>query len=576
MVKSSRLSRRLVRERERRQFALLARDSVRQILASATSSRDADPMQVAIWGTALALTAPFLVAVRKVIDYPFLLRAPLEHVERVVLADRLFFVLYGMLATALLVALLWDALSPTRHDHEIVGVLPVHPRTLAAARFAAAVGAGLAFALAVTAPSALIYSAASAAHPLVGAFPRVLAGHLIATVSASAFVLLSMLAIRAVFLVALGDAIAGRIAVALQILTFVLLVQVFFFLPGILPELLKDAQTGGAAFGGLPPMWFAALFLSLADGRTIAPGLVPSAFLALASSAILATAVSILPAAVIRRRDLERRADVSTGPVLPLVRSAMRLVVRTSDVRALYLFAVASLARSRRHAVHLGTFAGLAVAAALIGLATASIKGSLTVGQPHAALLALPLVAIFFAVVGLRSACAIPVDLEANWPLRLRQPTIWASLNATRLLLLTLGVLPPVASFAVASAWLWGVRTAGWIALWDLTAGLMLVELALASWNKVPFATTHEPAVESLRSKWPWVVVALYFYGFHFAIVQVWCLSSPGRPPVLEGVGLACVAAAALRTQRRLRHRTVTFEASPEQFETLGLSPAIE
>ena len=173
---------------------LLLRDSVRQILASATLAKDADPMQVAIWGTALALTAPFLVAVRKIIDYPFLLRAPAEYVERVVLADRLFFVLYLMLATALVVALLWDSLSPTRHDQEIVGVLPVHPRTLAAARFTAAVGVGLAFAIAVTAPSAFVYSAASAVHPLVGAFPRVLIGHLLATVSASAFVFLSMLA----------------------------------------------------------------------------------------------------------------------------------------------------------------------------------------------------------------------------------------------------------------------------------------------------------------------------------------------------------------------------------------------
>ena len=60
----------------------------------------------------------------------------------------------------------------------------------------------------------------------------------------------------------------------------------------------------------------------------------------------------------------------------------------------------------------------------------------------------------------------------------------------------------------------------------------------MSSWNKVPFATTHEPAVESLRSKWPWLVVALYFYGFHLAIVQVWCLAVARPPAVLEGVGL--------------------------------------
>ena len=200
-------------------------------------------MQVAIWGTALALTAPFLVAVRKIIDYPFLLRAPAEYVERVVLADRLFFVLYGMLATALVVALLWDSLSPTRHDHEIVGVLPVHPRTLAAARFTAAVGVGLAFALAVTAPSALLYSAASAAHPARGRSSRACwLGHLRG----------DGVGVRVRVPVDAGRSRAdprrrrrrrGRAASPWRCrsLTFVLLVQVFFFLPGILPELLKDA-----------------------------------------------------------------------------------------------------------------------------------------------------------------------------------------------------------------------------------------------------------------------------------------------------------------------------------------------
>ena len=172
-----------------------------------------------------------------------------------------------------------------------------------------------------------------------------------------------MLAVRAVVLVAVGDAVAARIAVVLQILTFVLLVQVFFFLPGILPQLLKDLQAGGTTYSRLPPMWFTGLFIWLADGRTVAPGLALWSAAAVATSALAAAALSVLPAALMRRRDLERRADVSTGPVMPFVRAVARRVVRASDTRALYLFAVASLARSRRHAVHLGTFAGLAVAA---------------------------------------------------------------------------------------------------------------------------------------------------------------------------------------------------------------------
>ena len=123
---------------------------------------------------------------------------------------------------------------------------------------------------------------------------------------------------------------------------------------------------------------------------------------------------------------------------------------------------------------------------------------------------------------------------------------------------------------------MWGARTAGLVAIWDLTAGVLLIDLALASWNKVPFATTHEPGVDSLRPEWPWLVVALYFYGFQLAIVQLWSLPSPPTCAVLEGVLVACAVAATLRTRRRLRHRAVTFDAAPETFETLRLSAALD
>ncbi|HEY6507594.1 MAG TPA: hypothetical protein VIY56_06250, partial [Vicinamibacterales bacterium] len=511
---------------ERRQFALLARDSVQQLLSSATMARDADPAQFALWATALALTPPFLVAVRKIIDYPFLLRAEPAYVERVILADRLFFILYVMLAMALVTALLWDALSPTRHDHEVVGVLPVRPRTLAAARLAAAISLCLGFGLAINVPSGLLYSAASAVHPLVGGFPRVLVGHLASTMLACVFVFCSLLTLRALVTSIVGDAIAGRLAVLLQIAMLVLLVQVFFFLPGLLPELMRDVQEGGRSYAQLPPMWFAGLFMHLAEGHAVAPGLAPWAMGATALSIVTTVVLTLVPAGLMRRRSLERRADTSTGPVQAAGRALVARVVRGAEVRALYLFALASLVRSRRHAVQLGTYAGLAVAAALAGLAAQSVRGSLDLTRAQPSVLALPLVAMFFGLIGLRSACAIPVDVDSNWPLRLHHPTVRCTVMATRLLLLSLGVLPPVLLAAGAHAWLWGAQAAGLVAVWNVTAGCVLAELLLASWTKVPFATTHEPDVDSLRTRWPWFVVALLVYGFQLAVVQVWALGS--------------------------------------------------
>src|SRR5262245_64580725 len=145
------------RRHEWHQFRLLSRNSVRRLLDSILVSRDADPMLFALWFTALAMTPPMLIAAPKIIQYTFLKRAPDALVLQLATAERSFFVLYGMLATALLAALTWDALFPDRNDQEIVGALPVRPRTLAAARLAAALGIGTLFAAAISLPAALLY-----------------------------------------------------------------------------------------------------------------------------------------------------------------------------------------------------------------------------------------------------------------------------------------------------------------------------------------------------------------------------------------------------------------------------------
>ncbi len=562
--------------REWRQFRLLARDSLRQLLDSVVVARDADPMQFAIWASALAMTPPFLVAVRKIIDYPFLLHAPAGVVERVVLADRVFFVLYGMLATTLLVALVWDALSPTRTDQEIVGVLPVWPRTLAAARLTAALAMAMGFAAAINAPAALIYSAASAVHPLVGGFPRVLAGHLIATTLGCAFTFLGLLSARAVVIVCAGERVATRLAVVLQVVTFVLLVEVFFFLPAVLPTLMRGLQQGGTSYSLLPPIWFAALFARIAEGRVVAPGVAELSVTATLVAAIAAVLVTLVPAAWMARRALESRAIPHTGGLTWLARLFARACVSASSVRGLLLFAVASLARNRRHLLVLSAYVGLAIATAIVSLVGENIRGTLTLDRPVAYLLAIPLVAMFFTVFGLRSACSIPTDFDANWPLRLPPPFAANALATTRLLIVGLGVLPPVLVWTLASAHMWGWTTALSLTLLDALAGILLTELALSTWTKVPFATGHEPSADTLKSRWPWFLVALHLYGFRLADLQALSLGSPVRMGVYVAVGLGLLGAAYARNRHRTRGQAVTLDVVPEQLNTLGLSAVLD
>jgi hypothetical protein len=122
---------------EWRQFRLASRDSIRRLLDRVVVSQESDPVQFALWAAVLAVTPPLLVGVRKLTQYAFLEAvgaADPTLTARILTAERVFFVLYGMLASALLAALIWEAPYPDRADQEIVGVLPVRPRTLAAAR----------------------------------------------------------------------------------------------------------------------------------------------------------------------------------------------------------------------------------------------------------------------------------------------------------------------------------------------------------------------------------------------------------------------------------------------------------
>jgi hypothetical protein len=117
-----------------------------------------------------------------------------------------------------------------------------------------------------------------------------------------------------------------------------------------------------------------------------------------------------------------------------------RILLRGTVTRAIYGFAAASLMRSRRHIVMLATYLGLAVATAIVSMLVAGARRPASAGvapsriewgvalppltEPAAYLLALPMIFIFFAVLGLVAAARVPTDVEANWPFRLFPPPV--------------------------------------------------------------------------------------------------------------------------------------------------------
>jgi len=559
------------------QFRLLSRDSVRRLLDSVLVSRDADPMLFALWFMALAMTPPLLVAAPKFVQYAFLKKAPAALVMQIATAERSFFILYGMLATALLAALTWDALFPDRTDQEIVGALPVRPRTLAAARLAASLSIGTAFAAAISLPAALIYSAASSTHPLIGTFPRVLAGHVIATMMGCACTFLGLMSLRAIVVICAGERVADRLALVLQFVTIVMLVETFLFLPSVLPNIIKALLQDHASYAWAPPVWFTALFLWIAEGNSVLGGHVVTAVSVTATVTVLVVIVSLLPAAWMGRRVLEVRSRQRELGLGTLARSVALFCVRGPVVRGLFTFGVSSLVRSRRHTIQLATYFGMAIAVGVLKLLPPllSLRGTLVLDAPRAYTISVPLVLMFFAVFGLRAAFTIPTELDANWVFRLVQPTVRESVRASRWLIVMLGVVPISLAWLLFTLAMWpGPAALGASALVVVT-GLLLTELALSNWTKVPFASAHEPATETLKSKAAWYTTALLLYQFILSEVQFRALRSSTTTMTLLAVGVVLVLAIRAWRAHMLRHRTPTFDVITSEATTLNLSEAL-
>jgi hypothetical protein len=434
---------------------------------------------------------------------------------------------------------------------------------------------GSIFAAAVSLPAALLYSIASSTHPLMGSFPRVFAGHVIATMMACACTFLGLMSLRAIVVISAGERVADRLALVLQFVTIVLLVETFLFLPSVLPDIINAMQQDEASYAWAPPVWFTALFLWIAEGSSFLAGHVFTAVSITATVTVLAIFVSLVPAAWLGRRVLEVRTLERGSGLATVARSMALLCVRGAVVRSMFIFGVASLLRSRRHTIQLATYLGMAIAVGVLKLIPPIVRDAVVLDVPRAYTLALPLVLMFFAVFGLRAAFQIPTDLDANWVFRLARPTVRNAVRASRWLILMLGVVPITMIWLLFTFTMWPAATAIAATLLLLVTGMVLTEIALSNWTKIPFASAHEPATETLKSKAAGYVTALLMYQFILSELQARALQSGTRTMTHLGIGIVLVITIRIWRAHMLRKRTPTFDVASSEAITLNLSEAV-
>ncbi|HVN03794.1 MAG TPA: hypothetical protein VMT86_05205 [Bryobacteraceae bacterium] len=485
-------------------------------------------------------------------------------------SDQEFLISTSMAVVGVLTLLLWDALFPDRRDAMILGAMPLRIGTVFAAKLAAlgtAVGLALAAVNAFTGLACpfLIVPGTSGLLPAIRNF----AVYWLVIPLASVFVFLLLLSLQGLALHLLPHRLYLRWSSVIQTAAFFGVLTLYFLTPPLASPQALAAPGNRLWFELVPSYWFFGLFQVL-TGSTNAMTFT-LAWRALAAMAVV-TAVAGAAYGLAYARQMRR--TVEQAGIVPRAagRSWMpwRLLARRSPERAILVFIGRTLARSRQHRLLLAIYTGLGLAYVFSGVAYLMYHSKATdfgaVESRRQSALAIPLILMFFLVAGLRVSFSIPIEVRANWLFRLTDPFAdGAYLKATRKALLLMTAPVAIAAAPIyAAIWPWP-RVLGHMAF-VAAFGLLVIELALTGFVKVPFTCAYLPGKANLKIMFGVYWGLLIMVSEIVTDIEMRALRKPKGYAWLMSIMLLIWLAAALRGRGvRAQVPALSFEEQPEQ-----------
>jgi hypothetical protein len=513
-----------------RQSVLLGRTFFGRLFESDLMPPGLPQVQLIIWSMVFLAAPAMFVPITGIAKYDRLEDFP-GMLAQAISTDRLFLFTYAMIAMGFLGLVTWDGVFPDRRDARILGPLPISPRTLMLARLGAVCYMFGLFFCVTQLPAAVIFGIIGGGFDSPGGVVGGVAGQVIATGLASAFPFFALIAIQCALLNALGRGAVQQVAVVLQTLFAASLVLMLLFFPQ-LSGTMRDGNLAPDWMSSplarlLPSVWFLAVYEALTGfgGR----GTYSMAIPAVTTTAGVVAAAIVLYAASYAR--LTRRA-LETPPgsggraraLWPQGASGRTPAwLRQSPVkRAVCAFTLRTLARSRQHRLLLCLYVALALAFVLSGIVPLILKGDpAALARPGVAVTSAPLVVMFFVLVGLRALFAIPIEPKANWTFRLREPgNRRAVIAGVRRALIVACVLPVTIAAGTSVGIPWGARLGLAHALFCALMGILLTELLLIRFCKVPFTCTYFPGRARLRTLWPFYLIGFSTYTYTAALLE--------------------------------------------------------
>jgi hypothetical protein len=464
------------------QYRVLYRVFLMRMVDLDLLSADADPMR---------LIGQFLTIFSSI---SLLFCLPLLMMTRLSVSDRWiyehFFFETTITIAGLIAILNWDSAFPDRRDVLVLGPLPVRSSTLFLAKLAALATPPFLTIVALNVFTGLAYPMLF--HSGTGFFNGVRAwpAYWVTLFLGGAFIVLTMLAVQGLAANLLPRQLFLRVSGVLQASAFSLLLLVYFLEPSLelFPELISS-PTSQRLMEWLPSYWFLGLFNQL--NGSLYPAMVPlarRAWIALAISAIgggLALLLSYF-------RMLPR--VVEQPEILPMARG-LKWPHRVSSLNsAILFFSIRTLLRSRQHRMILSFYLGIGLAVVVGYVRSPLSELKMHVAEIDSAALLTTTLMVILMVMALRVVSSIPVTLAGNWIVQVTQlRPAREYLRAVRFSWLMLGVAP---IWLGAAALLMGFFSLAPVAghlLVLFLLGMLLVELCLHGFPKIPFTCAYLP-----------------------------------------------------------------------------------
>jgi hypothetical protein len=477
-------------------------------------------------------------------------------------ADRLFFICVSMIVAGLVTVVHWQGLFPSRQDYLVLKPLPIRLYQVFVARF-------LSSFIILAVVIADLNLATSALFPLVTsgrwqspAFGiRYILAHAAATLSAGLFSFLAVGALQGGLRTILPPRSFERVSVSIQALlatAFVASVPYVLDIPNW-HHLLAARPHWMSLF---PPVWFLGLYEALlGEQGSYVLWLRDTAVMGLAAVLFLALATYLLGYRRHASGVLEPASQRLSGKSRfeGLAGKLLGMFVKHSPERAALVFIFQTMRRSRQHKLVIGFWVAIALVLALQTVDPGSVahfrSGESWGVWEVDSILAVPLVISVVLISALCYVFQLPSEIQANWVFRLAERTSKRELLASveRLLIvcgvgLVLLLTAPIEALALG----WPVA----LAHTSLAAVLLLVliEVRLNEWQKIPFTCSYVPGRRNF-----WQTMGTYVLLFGVLIPAItYCESQLLRPLMLlvGGVALSPVYFS-LRSARQTHERIV-------------------